>query len=91
MNKIVVLLLICFPVLCGCRDDPYTIKGLVPASGTVIYEGAPLAEAIVSFSPIDGQGMAGTAMTDAKGRFVLSTRKPIVIDFTAKTVSKTVP
>ncbi|MDR1290262.1 MAG: hypothetical protein LBK06_03585, partial [Planctomycetaceae bacterium] len=51
------------------------VKGLVPAEGILIYEDLPLAWAIVSFAPenADGNTRQGTAQTDEKGRFIMTT------------------
>ena len=51
------------------------LKGLVPASGTVTYDGQPAAGATVTFVPVNKSGDARTAsaITDAGGNFVLRT------------------
>jgi hypothetical protein len=54
---------------CGNSDRPDTL----PASGTVRYRGAPLADAQVTFIPTEGQGRQATAATDAEGKFHLGT------------------
>ncbi|MDR2641552.1 MAG: carboxypeptidase-like regulatory domain-containing protein [Planctomycetaceae bacterium] len=51
------------------------VRGLVAGEGVVIYENAPLAWAMVSFTPesaTNGERL-GTAQTNAKGQFVLRT------------------
>ena len=45
-----------------------------PVSGTVTFAGAPVADAIVVFSPaVEGEGRGATGITDADGNFVLGT------------------
>lgn len=51
--------------LTGCGDG----LGLVPVTGTVTFDGAPLAGATVVFRPGHGRLSAGT--TDAEGRYAL--------------------
>ncbi|UUO07289.1 carboxypeptidase-like regulatory domain-containing protein [Blastopirellula sp. J2-11] len=56
----------------GCgRGNPL---GLVPVSGRVTLDGAPLADATVSFIPEQGRPASGT--TNAEGRFELTTLDP---------------
>lgn len=45
-----------------------------PVKGTVMYQGQPLAEVVVSFYPAQGRPAAGK--TDAQGTFSLSTFDP---------------
>lgn len=52
---------------CGGSRGP----DVVPAGGTVTYEGKPLANASVSFTPASGRPAVGT--TDAQGKFTLRT------------------
>jgi hypothetical protein len=52
----------------GCGDGPY----LVPVSGTVTLDGAPLADAGVMFSPVE-PGPSASGTTDAQGKFELMT------------------
>jgi hypothetical protein len=54
----------------GCGGDP---KGLAPVSGTVTYNGKPLANASLAFLP-DEQGARGASgTTDANGSYRLTT------------------
>ena len=57
--------------LTGCSDGKLkTLK----VTGTVTYEGKPLADAMVSFSPkTQGQGNPAYGNTDANGRYKLQT------------------
>ena len=56
-------------IVAGCsRQDGLK---LAPASGTVSYQGRPLADAVVMFAPDEGPLALGT--TDLDGRFTLST------------------
>ena len=54
----------------GCSRQSPTVT----VSGTVTYQDQPLAEASVSFIPIDG-GRPATGETDGSGRFTLTTFK----------------
>ena len=54
---------------CGPPADP----SLVPVSGTVTADGQPLANATVTFIPMDGTpGFGGTGKTDAAGQYTLA-------------------
>lgn len=58
-------------LLCGCATpvDP----SLVPVSGTVTADGQPLANATITFIPMDGTpGFGGVGKTDAAGRYTLA-------------------
>lgn len=55
--------------LTGCGGD-----GLQPLQGTVTLDGQPLADAAVSFSPVEG-GRPASGKTDADGKFVLASFK----------------
>ena len=73
MQKFVsVLLLLAFVVAgSGCGDGKLKTY---PVSGTVTYQGEPLAGATVSFSPkTEGEGNTGFAKTDAQGFYQLQT------------------
>jgi hypothetical protein len=54
-------------VLAGCGDS----LDLLPASGTVTYNGQPVDGADVIFTPDNGQ--PGTGKTDASGKYTIST------------------
>lgn len=54
----------------GCGGDAGTVK-VVPAGGTVTFQGAPLAGASVTFVPLEGP--VATGITDVQGKFKLST------------------
>ena len=51
------------------------IEGTIAASGTVTYQGQPVEGAAVVFAP-EGQGRAASGLTDASGRFELTTLTP---------------
>jgi len=59
--------------LSGC--DRGKVPGLVKYEGTVTYNGEPLAEAMLSFSPTSG-GRTAYAMTNAEGQFKVTTIDP---------------
>lgn len=55
----------------GCGSS----AGLIPVSGVVTLDGAPLKNASISFVP-EGVGKQATGTTDDSGKFVLSTIDP---------------
>lgn len=63
--------------LAGCSDRPDPNRELlpdtVPVSGTVIFNGSPLAGAKVCFHPREVGGKAALGTTDQQGRFQLRT------------------
>ncbi len=54
---------------CGHKGG---LEGTIAASGTVTYNGQPVAGATVVFSPV-GPGRAASGLTDGDGRFKLQT------------------
>jgi len=60
-------------VSAGCSSGPK----YVPVSGTVMFDGKPLANAVVAFNPaampgkIEAAGAGSMAVTDAQGHYVL--------------------
>jgi hypothetical protein len=70
--RFLVVALFCAGVGCGGEAG---LKGLVAASGTVTYKGAPVEGATVAFVP-DGDGKAAGGRTDASGKFTLTTVNP---------------
>jgi len=60
-------------VLSGC--DRGKVPGLVKYEGVVTYNGEPLADAMLNFSPTS-VGRTAYAMTDAEGRFKVTTIDP---------------
>lgn len=63
-------------VTCGCSGhlDGAPQVDCVPVSGRVTYGGQPLVNYRVTFVPVDGR-RAATGVTDADGKFVLSTNQ----------------
>jgi hypothetical protein len=58
-------------LLCGCGDDGLA---LAPVEGTVLIDGAPVADAGVIFAPVDNkQGPPAVGTTDDQGNFTLVT------------------
>ncbi len=55
----------------GCSGS----TGTVPVTGTLTYQGNPLAEAIVAFTPVEG-GRPAMGETDSSGRFELTAYTP---------------
>ena len=60
----------------GCSGSK--IKGLVPARGTIVFNGAPVEGATVMFAPktYDGKTGSSSAMTDKDGKFAMTTLEP---------------
>lgn len=61
-------------LLAGCGHKA-KLNGLVKVAGTVTYEGQPIEGANVIFGP-EGEGRSASGMTDANGRFQLTTLEP---------------
>ncbi len=70
-NLICLCIVIAVSAGSGCSGEP-GLKGLVPVTGTVTYQGKPVEGASVSFSP-NGAGRSASAMTGEDGTFVLTT------------------
>ena len=67
----ILLLAAFFVAVSGCGDGGLKTY---PVSGTVTYQGKPLAGATVGFSPkVPGEGDGGFARTDEKGFYQLQT------------------
>jgi len=68
------LTLVVFLTLIGC-DRSGRLEGLVPASGTLLFNGTPVEGATIIFAPdSDGSNVrSASATTDAKGKFTLAT------------------
>jgi hypothetical protein len=49
--------------------------GVVPVSGVLTYQNRPLADFVVTFTPV-GEGRVAMGHTDSSGRFSLGTDKP---------------
>lgn len=65
------LVLALITTMAGCSGAPDDAPLLVEATGMILMDGQPLADASVSFNPTSGnRGASGR--TDAEGRFVLS-------------------
>ncbi|MDR1383672.1 MAG: hypothetical protein LBJ67_07490 [Planctomycetaceae bacterium] len=72
---ILTLFCLCSFIFSASGCSRVKIRGLVPAEGILLYEDLPLAWAIVSFAPENATGNTrlGTAQTNEKGRFVMTT------------------
>ncbi|MDR1382902.1 MAG: DUF4198 domain-containing protein [Planctomycetaceae bacterium] len=55
----------------GCSVN--RLRGLVPVEGIVFYDGKPVAEANVTFYPENQENRTAVALTDANGKFKLTT------------------
>ncbi|MDR2642573.1 MAG: carboxypeptidase-like regulatory domain-containing protein [Planctomycetaceae bacterium] len=64
-------------LIVGCNQSGQ-LEGLVPASGTVTFNGQPIDQAMIIFSPQTGENTAraASATTDAKGNFTMMTLNP---------------
>lgn len=58
---------------CGGGAAPDNRPKRTPASGTVTYNGSPVAGATVTLRPTAMEGSGAAGMTDANGKFTLST------------------
>lgn len=58
----------------GC-GSPASVEGVVATTGTVTHQGQPVEGATVTFAP-DGSGRACSGLTDASGRFKMTTLQP---------------
>jgi len=56
-------------VLAGCSDPDARYSKV---EGTITYNGAPLADATVSFAPTSSEGEYASGLTDASGKFMLT-------------------
>ena len=65
------LLLTGMSIVIGCGSQA-GIDGTTPVTGTVTHQGKPVAGATVVFAP-EGSGRSASGMTDASGRFQLTT------------------
>ncbi len=54
--------------LAGCGGDQFPV---VPVTGTITLNGAPLEGALVEFQPLDMQGSPSYGATDAAGKYEL--------------------
>jgi len=68
---IIIALLFSLVVFTGCQqDNPF---GTVHLEGTVTFNGEPLADASVTLMPHNVELMTAGGMTDARGRFTVTT------------------
>jgi len=73
MRTRVILVLFALAPLCGCGG-----ANMAPVKGRVMFNGKPVKEAAVTFSPLGAKGQKetgkpGTGFTDEEGKFELST------------------
>lgn len=61
-------------VCLGCGSEP-GLEGLVEVTGLITYQGSPIEGATVAFVP-ESEGRAASGLTDADGKFKLTTLKP---------------
>lgn len=57
----------------GCMRQRVKRPKTYPVTGVVTMAGQPLADATVMFDPVDGDGSGAIAVTDAEGRYKLTT------------------
>jgi hypothetical protein len=62
-----------FVCFIGCKETDSRKTGLVPASGTITYNGSPLDGATIVFMPKESNKQGAGAFSDTKGKFVLTT------------------
>lgn len=79
LTTVCVLIATAFLVVgCSSKEDKWT-RGrppVYPATGQVMLDGQPVAEAMVTFQPVDENGKGGAARTDANGYFEAQTFEP---------------
>jgi len=76
------LVLLGVALVAGCGSGPPTGD----VSGTASYEGVPIAEGTITFSPADGQGpTAGGTITDGKYAVKKVPAGPAKVQFTSST------
>lgn len=68
--RVVAVASCCIALISGCGGDGGASVKLVPAMGSVTYNGSPLAGATVTFMPDNGP--LAIAITDVKGEFKLN-------------------
>jgi len=66
-----VLPILCVAMFGGCGE---TALPVVKVTGKVTFNGAPLEEASIAFSPTTSEGREASGVTDANGKFVLITQ-----------------
>ena len=66
------VLLVAAAILAGCSGPPSDRPATYPVTGTVTYNGSPLADANLNFQLADGSG-ASVAKTDAQGKYSVQT------------------
>ena len=66
-----VVLILVIVAVAGCSEkNPF---GTAKVTGNVMVDGSPMSEVTVSFQPVSGDGMTAVGLTDANGKFVLTT------------------
>lgn len=63
---------------CSKKSDKWTAgrPPVYPASGIVLLNGEPVADATITFQPVDPSGKGGSALTDSSGYFQAQTFDP---------------
>ncbi|MFN3151459.1 hypothetical protein [Bremerella sp.] len=63
---------------CTQKSDKWTDgrPPVYPSSGQILLDGEPIAEATVTFQPVDPTGRGGSAITDSSGYFDAQTFEP---------------
>jgi hypothetical protein len=62
-----------FVCLIGCTKSDPRKTGLVPASGTITYNGSPLGNATIVFTPKEANKQGAGALSGVDGKFILTT------------------
>ncbi|MDR3111198.1 MAG: carboxypeptidase-like regulatory domain-containing protein [Planctomycetaceae bacterium] len=72
-----VVLFVVTAFVCGGCGSSTKLSGLAPVQGVVTFDGSPVSDANVSFSPTQtgGEMRAAAGKTDANGKFTLTTLK----------------
>jgi hypothetical protein len=66
-------LVLVFVCLIGCTKNDPRKTGLVPASGTITYNGSPLGNATIVFVPKDSNKQGAGTLSSVDGKFTLTT------------------
>jgi hypothetical protein len=67
------VLVLVFVCLIGCAKSDPRKAGLVPVGGTITYNGSPLDNATIVFTPKDSSKQGAGGLSDASGKFKLTT------------------
>src|SRR3954452_23234255 len=70
-STLAVSILVPLGIVLGCSNSSRPPR--YPVTGTVTYQGKPLAGAVITFVPTGADGEAASAFSDADGKYALTT------------------